>query len=223
MKEKVLAIKIGTMITKNLNLPDGKYYSPKNVVYEFSQLIKTVGQAAAFSERKYQADRELWISALFALGISANGKESYWVGYGKDNTPDAEVIALKESEHLKGKGRDLELTPVEIMEFEHHSSSFEKELVKKLSKQYPANFHLLIFVTKPDVLYHDDLVKILEKHKPNLAAVWLLGGTTKEMNLWELYPNPQWAKYDAVAVANSLEISDILSPKRGIGYDSVEK
>lgn len=215
--------KIDIMTTNYLGLPDGAYYSPKIVIYEFSQLIKHTGQNVVFGERKYQADRELWIASLFALGISANGKEQYWVGYGKDNTPDAEIVAFKESEYLEGKGRDLEVTPLEIMEYEDHALNFEEELMKKLNKQYPANFHLLVFATKEEEYQHDQLVEVIKKHKPNLAAIWLLGGNMKQMNLWELYPNPQWIKYNAIAIANTIPNSDIISLKRGTGYDAVPK
>lgn len=210
-------------MTNYLGLPEDSYYSPKIVIYEFSQLIKHAGQDVVFGERKYQADRELWIASLFALGISANGKEQYWVGYGKDNTPDAEIVAFKETEHLRGKGRDLELTPVEIMEFENHALDFEEELIKKLNKKYPTNFHLLIFVTKEGAWHHDKLVEIVNKHNPSLAAIWFLGGNMKEMNLWKLYPNPQWIKYNAVAIANTIPNGDIITLKRGTGYDVVQK
>lgn len=211
------------MVVNHLGLPLYKYYSPKIVVYEFSQLVKSVGQEAVFSERKYQADRELWIASLFTLGVSAPSDQQYWVGYGKDNTPDAEIVCLSESGTLSGKGRDLVITPIEIMEYELHSLSFEVELIKKLNKKYPPYFQLLIFVTKEGAYSHDELAVLVEKYNPNLVAVWLMGGTMNRMNLWELYPSPQWIKYNPVAVANNLKTSDIISLKRGVGYEDTQK
>jgi len=71
------------------------WISPDFCLIRFRSLIKKHGVEQALRNNLYKHEREAWVSAMWALGLSSKTGKEYWVEIElKEDTPDTYIHSL---------------------------------------------------------------------------------------------------------------------------------
>lgn len=208
------------------NIPADVYLSPSFVAERFEAIREKYGDEQSLKLAKLKAERELWITAAFSLGLSKLTGKLFWVSANpEDSAPDTYVVTFRQKE----KGQVKEITNVEVFEWEDHSRGPLLGAIRKklTAKKYPDYFTLLCYVHGHDGERADleTIFQTLQTEKLGIAEMWLLSSIEDQGNdhaLVRLYP--ERARIDFVykeEVRAQHNRADIIQTARGLGMDFV--
>ncbi len=110
--------------------------SPQIVLARKEEVIEKYGMDNFLTRREFKRAREMYQTAVYALGMTARTGGYYWVTPGNDNTPDCYLIWKN--------GNDLFVECVEITLWNKHVDKMWEIIKKKIDKQYPFYFSIVI-------------------------------------------------------------------------------
>lgn len=173
------------------------YYSPCCVIKEFEKLLKNNG-IQILKDTDFQKERELWITAVFLLGLHDKTKKNYWLRPTNENTPD--VIAFYRK--LTNRGTIKMEMFFEITEYESHTESLSQLIEKKLRKNYPAKYRLLIYSygRAGEEINFEKIYSQLQTVSPKIMEIWLISSilhqNENKYTIVQLFPNRFQEIYD---------------------------
>ena len=176
--------------------------SPHKTIRRFQNLIAKYGQNATLTSNKFQKERELWISAVFALAVSEMTKRKYWLRANliPQDTPD--VFMTSHRNPAKGElGVMREIVNLEIMEYESHAETTIAEHIinKKLNKNYPKEYALVCYIHSRygEDFKLIDVIEPLRNEQIGVGEIWILFNTIAqkdtEYTATRVYPEPALA------------------------------
>src|SRR5260221_2514347 len=113
------------------SIPADTYLSPFFIARRFEAIRKKYGDEEALKLGKLKAEREIWITAAFTLGLSKLTGKIFWVAANaEDSTPDTYAVSFLG----KGKGQVKEIKNIEIFEWEDHSKDSLMEAIHRKLK-----------------------------------------------------------------------------------------
>lgn len=128
--------------------PVGLFLSPRFAIHRLEGLVQKHGMKAVLTKSCFKAEREAWITGVFAFALGKMTKQQYWVGIvSEDTSPDTLLINFKETDGNTIK----EVMHLEIFEWESHSQgTLVNAIRRKLrDKKYPEYFSLLCYAHRP--------------------------------------------------------------------------
>src|SRR4051794_35079781 len=100
--------------------------SPQLVLARNQDIIKKYGMNNYLTRREFKRAREMYQTAVYALGMTARTGDYYWVTPGNDNTPDCYLIWKS--------GNGLFVECVEITLWNKRVNEMWKIIKKKIDK-----------------------------------------------------------------------------------------
>jgi len=202
------------------NIPQGSYFSPCFQLERFVGLQEKHGEGA-FTERKFQAERESWIAAVFLLGYSQLTQQDWWLMPAAD-PPDIIAVTTGERE----KGPTAQRLDIEIFEYEKNSpmNDLVGTIQRKLAKKaYPEHYQVVCYVHHhPGEPFNpgetSDQLKALNLR---VSYVWLVASiesqNPSEYVLVRLLLEPYIHPFDYRAACKDNRLPDSIDLLRGTG------
>lgn len=181
--------------------------SPQLVLARNLDIIEKYGMNNYLTRREFKRAREMYQTAVYALGMTARTRDYYWVTPGNDNTPDCYLIWKYEN--------GLCVECVEITLWNEHVDEMWEIIKKKIDKQYPFHFSIVIHDSNGGKnvasQYYQDLHDKLKGCSISAGAVrfWMEITNKGEKNVLirELYPENTWAEFSAAHIVSSYSLS----------------
>lgn len=197
--------------------PD-EFFSPAFVIERFKRIVERHGLDKAIKDDRFKREREMWITAVFLLGLRNISPASYWVGPCLDKTtPDTYGVSFTDKE----KGLNLNIQNIEVFEWESHGgeSLIEAFASKLKGKHYPKYFTLLCYAhSRTGQIEFEPVFQYFQKNIPGIGAVWFVSSVAgKEPGghvLVQLFPERAELEFNYLSelkvVGDQLEIIKVL-------------
>jgi len=181
--------------------------SPSVILDRHQQIITKHGLKNFLTRREFKRAREMYQTAIYAVGMTAKTGCFYWVAPSKDNTPDCYLIWQQNGE--------LAIECVEITLWNERVETMWEIIEKKINKQYPAFFSVVIHDSRAGESvssgYYQTLHEKLIARAIPAGAVrfWTEINNNGEKNvlLGELYPRNDWTEFSANYVLSKYHLS----------------
>jgi hypothetical protein len=206
--------------------PVGIALSPGLVLARHKEVISKYGIDNFLKEQKFKRAREMYQTAVYALGTSARTGNYYWITPAKpiDETPDCYLIWVN--------GNELCVECVEITLWHEKVDEMWEIIKKKIDKKYPFHFSIVIHDShgkeKVASRYYQELHEKLKDCSISAGAVrfWMEITNKKDRNvlIGELYPENTWTEFSSARVLEKYSLSppiiriDVTSNRRRMTF-----
>ena len=164
-------------------------------------------------------------TAVYALGTTARTGDYYWITPGNDNTPDCYLIWKH--------GNSLFVECVEITLWNEHVDEMWRIIEKKINKQYPFHFSIVIHDSHENKnvssRYYQDLHEKLKSCSITAGAVrfWMeiKNKGERDVLIGELYPENTWTEFSTTQILSGYSLIpriikiDVISNPRRIVFE----
>lgn len=202
--------------------------SPHIILERNQEIIKKYGLDDFLKQKEFKRAREMYQTAVYALGMTAKTGNFYWVTPGNDNTPDSYLIWVK--------GDELFVECVELTLWNERVEEMWEIIEKKINKQYPHYFSIVIHDSHDDQNVHSqyfqEIHERLKDRSISAGAVrfWMeiKNKEPKNVLVGELYPNNDWAEFSTAHILSGYSLApqiikiDVISKPRRITFSSEE-
>lgn len=207
-------------------IPQGPYFSPCFQLRRFMGLLEKHGETA-FTDRRFQAEREAWIGAVFLLGYSQLTNQDWWLIQAIEDPPDIIALALEDGP----RGAVAQRLNIEIFEYEQNSPA--NDLIgtigrKMIGKAYPRDYQLVCYVHhhEGEAFNPGEIAEQVKSLKPRVRDIWvvasIMGDNPTGYVLVRLYPDPLVHPFDYRRACVDTKQPDMLEAKRGLADAPVE-
>jgi hypothetical protein len=200
-------------------IPQGPYFSPCFQLQRFVGLQQKHGKKALI-DRKFQAERESWVAAVFLLGYSQLTQQDWWLMPADDDPPDIIAVTLDEGD------RGLIARRLDIEVFEYEQNSLMNDLVgtiqrKLTGKNYPDDYQIICYVHdhEGETFVPGKVAEQLRNLNLHDRHIWVVASLQSniptEYVLVRLVPEPLVHCFDYVAACEGNRLPDSIDLKRG--------
>jgi hypothetical protein len=191
---------MGKSLLSEVIYPSYVALSPKQILKRHAEIIQVYGLDNVVKGKDFQRAREVYQTAIYALGVTAQTGILYWVLPSKENTPDSYLVSLE--------GKNLFVECVELTLWNEHVESLWQIIENKISKKYPSNFSIVIHLS-PNLeninsAYFQNIYDRLKSFSISAGTVrfWMeIKNKGDKDLLWgELYPNNSWTEFSSEEV-----------------------
>ena len=156
----------------------GHFVSPYNIF----RLADKIGMDTIIASQN-AIDKEifeLWVTAVFSLSLDSRNS-AYYVRLVRDNAPDTEILEadFKES--------NIQIIKIEVTHYNKHSDNIYEIIKKKLTKRYDKNTVIVIYTSKNDEIYVNDLYDFIQKNNSDKRQIDIVTGTC-DRNIARIIP-----------------------------------
>lgn len=206
-----------------VQIPPGPYFSPCFQLQRFVGLQQKHGEEA-FRSRKFQAEREAWIAAVFLLGYRQLSQQDWWLQQPDEDPPDIIAVAISDGAH----GRKVERVNVEIFEYEHHTRADDLAgaITKKLArKAYPRDYRLVCYVHghEKEPFTPIEVTEKIKATNPRIGEIWvvtsILTDDPEDYVVVRVYPDAIGYAVDYERVCEETTQMEMIYPSWGRGND----
>ena len=194
---------------ENRIYPLGMALSANLVLARHKDVINKYGIDNFLKKKEFKRAREMYQTAVYALGTTARTGNYYWVtpANPKDQTPDCYIIRVN--------GNELCIECVEITLWNEHVDEMWEIIQKKISKRYPGSFSIVIHDSsgKKSVSskYYQELHEKLKSCSISAGAVrfWMEITNKKDRDvlIGELYPENTWTEFSSAHILEKYALS----------------
>jgi hypothetical protein len=198
--------------------------TPQLVLARKQEIINKFGIANFLTRQEFKRAREMYQTAIYALGMTARTGNYFWVTPAKDDTPDTYLIWQQ--------GNELFAECVEITLWNEYVDDMWEIIKKKIDKKYPLHFSIVIHNSqenrKVTSSYYQSLHEKLKEFSTTAGAVRFWTSITnkqeKDVLIGELYPDNTWTEFSATEILKNYSLTpsifkvDIISNPRLITF-----
>jgi hypothetical protein len=191
---------------ENFLYPTDVALSPRVILERTQQITEKYGLESFITQRTFKRAREMYQTAIYAIGMTARTGDYYWVAPSRDNTPDCYLIWKKDT--------GIFIECVEITLWNERVETMWEIIKKKITKKYPSHFSIVIHDSRAaDNIQARDYQILHEKLRQHLITPGTIRFWTEIKNkgqrnvlLGELYPENDWTEFCASHVLKNYRI-----------------
>lgn len=208
--------------------PTGIALCPHLVLARNQEIIKKYGLNNFLKRNEFKRAREMYQTAIYAIGMTARTGDYYWITPSNKDTPDSYLI-WKE-------GNELFVECVELTLWNEHVEEMLEIIKKKINKQYPPYFSIVIHDSHDNQNVHSRYFQEIHERLKDLSIsigairFWMEIKNKEPRNvlIGELYPDNYWAELSTAHILDEYSLApqiikiDVTSERRRITFNSEE-
>lgn len=198
----------------------GVWMSPDTIILRLEGLLKKYDYSFVLKSNKFKHEREAWVSAVWALGITHEINTEIWIEIETtEETPDTYVFYFDVIDNRNYK----RVFNIEVADWEEHTDDLLNIIKNKSKKNYPDYFILLIYARNPKKkINSEEIYSKLKKIKIPFSEIWILTCTgNDDYVIQRLYPQKSEIPFNVKSLRDRFknQISFAKFLKRGRGTD----
>jgi len=172
----------------------GIWFSPRFALLRVKYIVENFGLEKLIKKSKFKHEREAWVTAIWALGLSLASERTYWIEVEtEDSTPDNYAFYI---EQINGNNHK-QTHAIEVADWEEHADHILTVISDKCKNQYPKFYTLLVNCRNlnKEVVLKELIDKLSEIEIP-FGEIWTVEGKDEDLFvLTRIYPNLIQLKY----------------------------
>jgi hypothetical protein len=169
-----------------------------------NEIVSKYGLELFLKKQEFKRAREMYQTAVYAIGRTAKTGDYYWVTPSSDNTPDCYIIWKK--------GTELFVECVEIALWNQHVEDMWEIIEKKINKQYPHYFSIVINDDHEDANVSSEYYRKLHERLKTCSIIagavrfWMpiKNKGERDVLIGELYPTDNWTEFSSEHILKTM-------------------